>query len=316
MSKRKSPGALQRVGAVKENRIPGQPREHDYSTPQKKSCQVKRGSRASMEETRIQKPGYWAVLPATVRYDQQLPEGAKVLYAEISSLTYETGYCFASNEYFRKLYRWSERTVQRHLKALESGGYIRIEDGDGGAGRRRIYAGINPLAQNPDKNDGVQVGTPTKLSPNPDKIVTRNSKENNMSPHKAPQGAQRAEVSDGCSPGLTAGMNGKAPGGKRAKKEPMLQPSWKPERFEGFWSYYPIHTSKQAAMRAWDRLKPGDELIADIGKALRRQKESDLWLRGVGIPYASTYLNQRRWEDGNAEPLPSLAEPEEAEVWL
>ncbi len=288
MSKKKSPAARLHCEASEERKIVQ--REQRYCTAKKKNCQVERGRRASMDEN-VQKPGYWAVLPATVRYDQQLPEGAKVLYAEISSLTYETGYCFASNEYFRKLYRWSERTVQRHLKALESGGYIRIEDGDGGAGRRRIYAGINPLAQNPDKNVGVQVGTPTKLSPNPDKIVTRNSKENNMSPHKAPQGAARA------------------------KKEPMKQPDWKPERFAGFWQYYPIHTSKQAAMKAWDRLKPGDELIATIGKALRRQMATDQWQRGIGIPYPSTYLRQRRWEDEIADPE-EPDPPDEGLPWI
>ena len=105
-------------------------------------------------------PQYWAVLPSAVRYDTRLPASAKLLYAEISSLTQSTGYCYASNDYFERLYGVSERTLQRWMDALDRAGYIRIEDGDGGKGRRRIYAGINPLL-NPDKNDGV---TPTKMS--------------------------------------------------------------------------------------------------------------------------------------------------------
>ena len=102
-----------------------------------------------------ERPGFWAVLPAAVRYDMQLPPMARLLYAEISALTNQKGYCYAPNQYFMRLYRISERTLQGHLKALKDGGYIRIESGEGGAGRRRIYAGINPLSENPAENCGV-----------------------------------------------------------------------------------------------------------------------------------------------------------------
>ena len=115
------------------------------------------------------RPGFWAVLPAAVRYDKNLPANAKLLYAEISSLSDKTGYCYAANQYFCELYGISERTVQGLLRALKSGGYIRIEDGEGGHGRRKIYAGINPLLDNPAKNCGV---TPQKFAPNPAKIFT------------------------------------------------------------------------------------------------------------------------------------------------
>lgn len=216
------------------------------------------------------KPAFWAVLPAAVRYDEELPPNAKLLYAEISSLTDRRGYCYASNEYFTRVFSLSERTIQNMLNALKRGGYVRITDGNGGSGRRKIFAGLNPLLDNPAENCGV---TPQKFSPNPAKNCTQtsieNKKENN--PPKAPQGAESAPV-------------------------------WKPDRFAGLWDYYPRHTSKQAAVKAWDKLRPSDELIAKIGKALRRQKAWDEWQRGVGIPYLSTYLNQRRWEDELSDP--------------
>ena len=101
------------------------------------------------------KPSYWAVLPAAVRYDPELPPMARLIYAEISALTESRGYCYASNDYFLQLYGMAERTLQRHLKALEDRGYIRIQDGSGGRARRKIYAGVNPLAAYPDKNDGA-----------------------------------------------------------------------------------------------------------------------------------------------------------------
>lgn len=238
----------------------------------------------SMVPEETAKPSYWAVLPAAIRYDPEIPASAKLLFAEISSLTESRGYCYASNEYFLKLFGMAERTLQRHLKALESAGYIRILDGSGGKSRRKIYAGINPLSY-PVKNDGV---TPSKMTGPPVKNDAHNKKEikKENDPPKAPQGA--ASV-----------------------------PSWKPERFSGLWDYYPRHTSKQAAVKAWDKLKPSDELIAQMGRALRRQKAWDEWQRGIGIPHLSTYLNQRRWEDELDEPKSEPEPPrEEALPWI
>ena len=211
------------------------------------------------------KPAFWAVLPAAVRYDEELPPNAKLLYAEISALTDQRGYCYASNEYFMRLYSLGERTIRRLLSELQRRGYVTIADGDGGKDRRKIYAGINPLLSNPAKNGRVPgqnfPGNPAKNGPHNKR---ENKKENN--PPKAPKGGKSV-------------------------------PSWKPERFAGLWQYYPRKTSKQAAVKAWDKLRPSDELIAGIGKALRRQKASDDWQRGIGIPYLSTYLNNARWED-------------------
>lgn len=93
--------------------------------------------------------------------------------------------------------------------------------------------------------------------------------------------------------------------GRRAPKKVAL---WKPERFAAFWQYYPRGESKQAAIAAWDKLRPDDALIDDIARALKRQMASEEWQRGVGIPYAATYLNQRRWED---EPHAPAAQPAE-----
>ncbi len=104
----------------------------------------------------------------------------------------------------------------------------------------------------------------------------------------------------------------KAPhGGRRARPESRTAPEWKPERFAGFWAYYPRGEKKQAAIAAWDRLRPSDELIDEIGRALKRQKASEDWLRGIAIPYASTYLNQQRWTDVGLRPMDGEAAREE-----
>lgn len=104
--------------------------------------------------------------------------------------------------------------------------------------------------------------------------------------------------------------------GRRApKKEQGREPAWKPEHFAAFWKYYPRGESKQAAIAAWDKLRPDDALIDDIARALKRQMASEEWQRGVGIPYASTYLNQRRWEDEKHEPAESHGEGGGLPLW-
>ena len=219
-----------------------------------------------MDEQKV--PQYWAVLPSAVRYDTRLPASAKLLYAEISSLTQSTGYCYASNDYFERLYGVSERTLQRWMDALDKAGYIRIEDGDGGKNRRRIYAGINPLL-NPDKNDGV---TPTKMTGLPRQKCRgeQDNKQDNLNiPPEAPTGGRRVRLS--C--------------------------EYEPELFERFWKAYPRGDDKAGARREWDRLKPSRKLMRDMSAALARQKETDEWRRGIGIPYACRWLRNRRWED-------------------
>ena len=52
-------------------------------------------------------------------------------------------------------------------------------------------------------------------------------------------------------------------------------------------------------MDAWDRLRPSDELITRIARALVRLKATDEWQRGIGIPHAATFLNGARWEDAD-----------------
>lgn len=71
------------------------------------------------------KPGYFAVIPAKVRYDKRLNSTAKLLYAEITCLVNKKGYCWATNKYFSELYEVSDDTIRRYLTQLEEAGYIR-----------------------------------------------------------------------------------------------------------------------------------------------------------------------------------------------
>ena len=79
----------------------------------------------------------------------------------------------------------------------------------------------------------------------------------------------------------------------------------KDEAFSIFWKQYPRKDSKVPAQKAYEKLSPDAELQEVILGALMRFKACDQWVRENGkfIPFASTWLNQRRWED---ETTPSM----------
>lgn len=231
---------------------------------------------------------FWAVVPATVLYDDSIPANAKLLYGQISTLTAYTGTdgrCDATNAQLAAPNKLSEDSVSRLIKALEKAGHIEVRyapDPKDGHPVRSIYQVLQapPLTgKNADKLTGK------KTDPLPAKKPMTNVLNNNILPPKSPQRGRRAKS--------TA--------------------EWKPERFEGFWKFYPRGEGRQAAIRAWDRLQPDDDLILRIGRALTVQKASPEWMAGIGIPHASTYLNQQRWTDEkreSVEPAPvQAAEP-------
>lgn len=223
-------------------------------------------------------PGYWAVIPAQVRYAADIPAGAKLLYGEISSLTDARGYCFASNKYFAELYGVGIRTVQRYLDALKNAGLIRITDGEGGTDQRKIFAGVNPLSDPHDKNDtgGDKIDTPpmTELSPPYNEL----NKKKEQIPPKPPRGRPAKAV-----------------------------PDYEPEIFSRFWTAYPIGRDKQGAIREWDRLKPNRQLMQTMAAALAEQKKTlsaeDPHDR-YPFPYAIRWIRDRRWEDDLTKDTP------------
>ena len=72
----------------------------------------------------MNKPNYYAVIPADVRYSKKLTPNAKLLYAEITALCNMNGKCTASTKYFCRLYEVSRSSIQNWLKLLEENNYI------------------------------------------------------------------------------------------------------------------------------------------------------------------------------------------------
>lgn len=103
-------------------------------------------------------PGFYAILPASVRYDTRLKAAEKILFCEITALSDQNGYCHAQNGYFSRLYQVDERTIRRWIHSLEKLGYIRVEyEKAGDAQQRRIVPGGMP------DRDGHQMSAPDKI---------------------------------------------------------------------------------------------------------------------------------------------------------
>jgi len=200
------------------------------------------------------------------------------------------GYCWASNAYLAEQVGVAGKTVESLLRQLKDRGHIQLEvERDGETNevlRRKIWicgppgSSVPPPLKNEGRSPQNQGDPPLKIE---DRIIQENN-TSNIPPYSPPKGD--------------------APAKKRRRREPKAAPDWKPERFEGFWRMYPVKKSKQAAIRAWDLLRPDDGLLAVMGRALQRQMAGEDWQRGFGIPYPATWLNNRRWEDEDRPPAP------------
>lgn len=74
----------------------------------------------------IEQPSYYSILPANVRYDNNLTDSERVLFAEITAFSNKYGYCTASDEYFASLYGFNELTIVNRINYLRKLGYLKI----------------------------------------------------------------------------------------------------------------------------------------------------------------------------------------------
>lgn len=132
----------------------------------------------------MNKPNYYSVLPANIRYNKSLTDKAKLLYSEITSLCNFTGECYANNEYFERLYDLSESTISRIIKQLKKCGFIDI---------RYIYKnGTKEIEKRvisiPDNTHKEVVSEMTVGG-------VRNDKDNNIKKYNIPKGILYKEKS-------------------------------------------------------------------------------------------------------------------------
>lgn len=70
---------------------------------------------------------YYAIIPAYVRYDKELTPNAKLMFGELTALSNDKGYCFATNKYFADLYQVSTVSISKWINQLKEKKYIKVK---------------------------------------------------------------------------------------------------------------------------------------------------------------------------------------------
>ena len=85
--------------------------------------------------------GYFAIIPYDVLHDDNLSSSEKIFYAEITRLSNQEGYCWASNKHFSESHSVKRSTISHWIKNLKENNYIKVEHIREGQQiiQRRIY---------------------------------------------------------------------------------------------------------------------------------------------------------------------------------
>jgi len=235
----------------------------------------------------------FAIIPAVVMKDAALSMSARMLYGILTWRCNEAARCWPTNRALGEALGLSAKRVSVLLSLLEKRGHIEVEilrdPGTGQVRARYIYPLVKSGRGIPENREASPQaeGYPSPQNggePPPENAEKKRKEETKQEdPPKAPHG-------------------GAAPEGAKKRRWARSVPEWEPERFEGFWRFYPRHENRAAAVAEWDRLRPDEGLTDQIARALRRQRAAPDWQRGIGIPHACRWLKHQRWTDELPEP--------------
>lgn len=207
-----------------------------------------------------ERPSYYAIIPADVRYDKELTPNAKLLYGEITALCGKDGRCWAENRYFADLYGVSKTSISKWIKALSDKGYISCElvykKGTKEIERRYIRIVSYPIKEKLSTPIEEKLNTPIeeKLKENNTRFNT--TRENNI---------KRIYISE----------------------------------FLELWTLYPNKKGKEKALSAYIKARESGTEKETVEKGIKDYaKECELKGREKDyIKYGSTWFNQHGWED-------------------
>lgn len=228
--------------------------------------------------TTNEKPKYFSVTPADVRYDDRLQLGARFLYGEISVLSNQNGYCWAGDSYFSKLYNVDNRTIQRWLMVLEECGYItrtvKYKEGSKEIEKRFIRLREDLMPDNYPEKPKKRVKNETtyrhECQGGTDiNVVDNNTRYNNK---------ERAKCTSASS--------------KKADEEELES------NFEKLWKLYPNKKGKVPALRAYKRvMKHGGTTNRDIQNGIVAYARLNAGTDKKYIMHGGTFFNQEAWAD-------------------
>lgn len=239
------------------------------------------------------KPSYYSITPANVRYDKSLPMGARFMYGEITALTKKDGYCWAGDSYFAELYEVTNTTIQNWLRALERKGYI---------SRKRIYKeGTKQI-----KNRYIRLfDTPTQNNLGTYVKNINDPTQNNLGTYpKNIKNPTQNNLRDS----ITSTITSTTTNNNKPSKPP--KPVADRDHFESLWKLYPNKKGKESAWNSYKQsIKAGttdDEIKQGINNYLAEIKAKQTSKRY--IKHGQTWFKQKGWQDEyDATPEASMA---------
>jgi len=222
--------------------------------------------------------GYYAIIPAIVRYDTELKPNAKLLYGEISALANESGYCWAANQYFADLYNVNDTTISKWISQLVSKGYIMSE---------RLYKENKRHLYIPDATTVMVEGYLPKgkdLLSKRERGSCQKGKEV-LAKKESPNNIYNNTLNNTFNNGQSDLQN------DQSKDDPEAE-------FEILWKKYPNKKKKKDALRHYKR-----ERKTTTFEAVNKGLDSYItYINHKGLPtqyiqHGSTWFNGRGWED-------------------
>ena len=231
---------------------------------------------------RLQRSGGYTVLPNGILRDTNLSLKTKGLFAIILSLPEGWDYSVAG---LATVAGCGRDAIRGALKEMETAGYLtRMRaHGEGGKFTGVVYTIRDvaaPLSENPTMDENAPLsGKPTTENPTSEKPSSGNPTQLNKDPSSK-------DLSNTPLPPTGGGV--KAPKSKlRRKRAAKSEPTWRPDKFAGFWLAYPRDEDRAKAVEQWDAL-PGDQglmeqygsedaLLHDIAVGLKRHLECEDW---------------------------------------
>lgn len=163
----------------------------------------------------------FVLIPAAVLDDRRIKAAEKIFFAEIMALSNNTGYCYATNTYFRTLYGVSVTTLQGWLANLKTCGYIKIDvirNPDNSVKERRITPyclDFAPYGDNLGESPEI-LGEPSPenlLNPPPKNRQENNTVLNNTSKNKRESKREPPGIGRSCPRLLPRAEQRRQPGG-------------------------------------------------------------------------------------------------------
>lgn len=263
---------------------------------------------------RVEKSKDYTVMSNHHLRNTDLSLRAKGLLSQILSLPEGWDYTIAG---LAAINKEGKDAVRAAVQELEKAGYIErrqtMDSGGKFSGNEYVVyespRSVPPLSENPttvlpttENPSTEKPSTGEPLTENPTQLSKEELSKDLNTPQSPPEGDSGVK------------------GDKRKRQKNKAQAETLPERFDGFWLFYRTHIppdrnagNRQKAIRAWDNLAPSDELADVLASSLARQVKTTAWQSGVGVPHASTWLNNRGWEDdwGGGAPAQQKVQKEE-----